>query len=183
MRLGIDLDGVVADFTGGWIRRYNAEFGTAIRTEDAVRWRAALDLTHFASMREFWHWARRGDGPSLFREFDTHEGAQAWLHELAGEHEVVIITTKPSWAVHDTYAWIAEKRLPTREVHITAQKWRVACDVYVDDNPYQLRDLVSNRREATVCRFVRPWNAPVAGTVDVAGWDEFGALVHDLSRR
>ena len=95
----------------------------------------------------------------------------------------MVITTKPSWAVHDTYAWIADKRLPTREVHITAQKWRVPCDVYVDDNPFQLHDIVKNRREATVCRFVRPWNRPVDRTVDVGSWDEFGALVHDLSRR
>ena len=26
MRLGIDLDGVVADFSTGWVNRYNDEF-------------------------------------------------------------------------------------------------------------------------------------------------------------
>lgn len=183
MRLGIDLDGVVADFTAGCIRLYNQDHGTDLRPAQIEEWHGILDITHFRSMGEFWTWARRGAGPSLFRELETYEGATAWLDRLASAHEVVIITTKPSWAVHDTYAWLADKRIPTREVHITAQKWRIRCDVYLEDNPHQLHDLVRNRPEATVCRFVRPWNHPAPGLVDIHDWDEFGALVHDLSRR
>ena len=29
LRLGIDLDGVIADFNTGWIRLYNQEFGAS----------------------------------------------------------------------------------------------------------------------------------------------------------
>ena len=58
LRLGIDLDGVVADFTTGWIDRYNAEFGDDLRPEEALTWGAPRELTHFASMTEFWQWAR-----------------------------------------------------------------------------------------------------------------------------
>jgi 5'(3')-deoxyribonucleotidase len=179
--LGIDLDGVVADFTGGWIRLYNEEFGTELTREEVVRWHGVLDITHFASKHEFWTWARRGDRPSLFATLDPYDGALARLQDLAAEHEVVIITTKPSWAVHDTYAWIAEHRLPTREIHVTAQKWRVVCDVYLDDNPYQLHDIARNRPHATVCRYVRPWNRPGRDLVDIHDWDEFGDVVYRLS--
>ncbi len=180
MRLGIDLDGVVVDFTGGWIRLYNEEFGAEITRDQVMRWHGIPDITHFASKREFWQWARRGAGPSIFRDFDMYDGSQRWLGDLAREHEIVIITTKPHWAVHDTYAWIAEHRIPTREIHVTTQKWRVACDIYLDDNPYQLHDLVRNRPEATVCRFVRPWNGPGPGLVDIHDWDAFGSLVRRL---
>ena len=34
-----------------------------------------------------------------------------------------------------------------------------------------------------MCRFVRPWNRPVAGTVDVHGWEEFGEMVEGLAVR
>ena len=37
MRLGIDLDGVVADFNAGWITRYNTDFGTAIPLDAVSR--------------------------------------------------------------------------------------------------------------------------------------------------
>ena len=33
MRLGIDLDGVVADFNAGWISRYNREFEANLTTD------------------------------------------------------------------------------------------------------------------------------------------------------
>jgi hypothetical protein len=99
------------------------------------------------------------------------------LQRLARAHAVVVVTTKPRWAIHDTFEWIAEHRIPTREVHIVEDKWEVACDVYLDDAPHVLRGLARFRPEAVVCRFVRPWNDPIPGTVDVDGWPSFEELV------
>jgi hypothetical protein len=92
----------------------------------------------------------------------------------------VVITTKPDWAVHDTLAWIADHRIPTREVHITRRKDRVPCDVYLDDAPHLLKQLRTARPGALICRFVRPWNRPVTGVRDVTDWAEFEALVAGL---
>ena len=36
LRLGIDLDGVVADFNGGWMRRYNVEHGTSLDPDHVI---------------------------------------------------------------------------------------------------------------------------------------------------
>jgi hypothetical protein len=85
--------------------------------------------------------------------------------------------------VHDTFAWIADHRIPTREVHILEEKWRVPCDLYLDDAPHVVWQLHRSRPEATVCRFVRPWNRPVTGTVDVHSWEEFGVTVDRLAGR
>lgn len=178
MRLGIDLDGVVADFNSGWIRRYNRQYGVEL-AEDAVQaWDAIPSLTHFDDMGEFWKWAQDHDGHSLFRHLDTYPGAVEALWELTRKRQqVVIITTKPFWAIHDTFAWLAQHRIPTREVHIVEDKWKVSCDVYLDDGPHVIASLVKNRPEATVCRYVRPWNQPVPGAVDVANFEEFMAVV------
>jgi 5'(3')-deoxyribonucleotidase len=181
VRLGIDLDGVVADFNTGWIRRYNQEFGTDIAFDAVVAWNGIPSLTHFRHMGEFWKWARDHGGHSLFRHLDTYPGAVETLSSLARRHQVVILTTKPDWAVHDTFAWIADHRIPTREVHILEDKWEVPCDVYLDDAPHNLAALVAHRPEATVCRFVRPWNEPVAGAFDVETWEQFAQLVNRLS--
>ncbi len=177
MRLGIDLDGVVADFNSGWVGRYNSEFGSDITTDQVDSWDAMGDLTHFESMGAFWRWASRGDHGSVFRHLETYPGAVETLKRLVPDHEIVIVTAKPDWAVHDTFAWIADNRIPTREVHITEAKWRVPCDVYLDDSPRQIDELHRNRPEAAVCRFVRPWNDPVLGVVDIAGWDAFANFV------
>ena len=141
MRLGIDLDGVVADFNTGWVSRYNHEFGSELTTDLVDSWNAMGDLTHFESMGAFWRWAARGDHGSVFRHLETYPEALETLERLAGNHDIVIISAKPDWAIHDTFAWIADRRIPTREVHITDAKWRVPCDVYLDDSPRQIVEL------------------------------------------
>lgn len=180
MRLGIDLDGVVADFNGGWTRLYNLQYGTDLTAESVTRWNHIPDLTHFRHMGEFWRWAADLDGASLFRHLDTFPGALEALDALAEDHDIVVVTTKPDFAVEDTYEWIAEKGIPTAEIHITEDKWEVDCDVFLDDGPHVLPGLVSGRPRSVVCRYVRPWNQHVPGAVDVHDWDEFRTVVDGL---
>ena len=160
MRLGIDLDGVVADFNEGWTSRYNAEFGTSYTPDMITTWNAMTALGAFASDDDFWEWARNDDGPGLFRHLPLIDGAKEALDRLAINHDIVIITTKPAWAAPETFEWIGEHRLPTSEVHITYRKWLVDCDVYLDDSPHALPGLVKNRPTATVCRFEDCWGDP-----------------------
>jgi uncharacterized HAD superfamily protein len=63
MRLGIDLDGVVANFTKGWMDFYNQDFGTNLVSSDSKRWNDLVELTHFADMSEFWEWSDTGYAP------------------------------------------------------------------------------------------------------------------------
>ncbi len=182
LRLGIDLDGVVADFNAGWIDRYNTEFEAELPLHSVQSWNGLHTLTHFRNDREFWAWAQGHGGGSIFRHLDLYQGALETLEALsAAGHHIVIVTSKPGWAIHDTFAWLADRHIPTREVHIIEAKWQVPCDVYLDDAPHQIRRLVAERPGATVCRFVRPWNDPVDHTVDVHSWEDFRLLVSRLS--
>ena len=181
LRLGIDLDGVVADFNTGWISRYNEDFGTDIPFDAVTFWDGLHSLTHFDDMGGFWRWASDHGGGSLFRHLDTYDDAVPALERLARRHHIVILTTKPRWAIHDTFAWIAEHRIPTREVHILEDKWTVECDVYLDDAPHQVEAIHANRPDAVMVRFARPWNEPVPGTESIADWAEFEHLVERLA--
>jgi len=182
MRLGIDLDGVVANFNGGWITLYNEEFGTDIPVDAVDAWGSPPKLTHFAHMGEFWKWSSNIKGRSLFWHLDPFPDALPTLHDLdrAG-HDIVILTTKPDWAVHDTFEWIGRQGLPTTEVHVLDDKWTVSCDVYLDDAPHQIRDLPRHRPDRVVCRFVRPWNRPTEDTVTIDSWEDFATFIADSS--
>jgi 5'(3')-deoxyribonucleotidase len=182
LRLGIDLDGVVADFNRGWTTAYNSSFGAQLAPEMVVSWDSPVELTHFADMGAFWDWARDHGGHSVFRHLEPYPTAVETLRELDRDgNDLVIITAKPDWAVHDTLEWIADHRLPTREIHVTEDKHQVDCDVYLDDAPAQVRRLVEVRgSSATVCRFVRPWNTPVPGAADVHDWGEFQRTVQAI---
>ena len=181
MRLGIDLDGVVADFTKGWISFYNRDFGADLRVEQAIAWDGLTAITHFDDMADFWRWSSDLDGRSLFWHLETFPGAvDALRHLYEDGHEIVILTMKPAFAVGDTHEWIEAQGIPTKEVHILEDKWRIDCDVYLDDGPHVLPGLVAHRPDRLVCRYVRPWNTPLAGAVDVTDFDEFRALVERL---
>ena len=47
MRIGVDLDGVVANFTKGWTDQYKIEFGKEIRESEITNWGLSKPLTHF----------------------------------------------------------------------------------------------------------------------------------------
>jgi 5'(3')-deoxyribonucleotidase len=179
MRIGIDLDGVVADFNRGWTTAWNAQRGTDIRVADVDGWDVLPRLTGLPSMREFWRWASDlGDGRSLFRDLPTFPGALEAVQTLVDAgHHTVVLTAKPRWAVHDTFAWLSDVGFPTTEVHIIDDKWTVPCDVYIDDAPHVLADYVRHRPSADVLRFARPWNHPVPGVRDAHGWDDVLAHV------
>jgi uncharacterized protein len=182
VRLGIDLDGVVANFTKGWMDFYNREFGTGLVVSDSQRWNDLVDLTHFTDIDEFWDWSSDLDGKSVFWHLEAFPGAVEALQDLADEgHHIVVLTTKPLFAVADTHDWIERQGIPAGEVHILEDKWLVDCDVYLDDGPHVLPGLVEHRPERTVCRYVRPWNQPVTGAVDVRDFREFRDVVGRLA--
>jgi 5'(3')-deoxyribonucleotidase len=181
LRLGIDLDGVVADFNTGWITRYNREFATELQPTQVTSWDGLVPLTHFADMDDFWHWARSGT-PTVFGDLPCYDGACDTLQQLARHHRVVVVSSKPNWAIPDTLRWLAEHRMPSREIHFVWDKTAVPCDVYLEDAPHNLEALVTSRPESLVCRMVRPWNEPVPGARDVRSWTEFAECVTSVAQ-
>ena len=86
MRIGVDLDGVVADFTDGWTSQYEIDFGKKISEEDITSWGLAKPLTHFEEEIDFWNWAKDIEGSSIFRNLKTYNNAIEVLEDLSLKH-------------------------------------------------------------------------------------------------
>ncbi len=180
IRIGIDMDGVLADFNTGWMDRYNADFGADLDASMVQQWDGLYTLTHFGSMSEFWTWAQ-GDGRSTFRDAPPLPGAIEAVKRIGRQHRVCIVSSKFDWAIPDSLAWLADHGVPAREVHFLWDKTLAQCDIYLDDAPHQLEELTAGVPEAVVCRMVHPWNDPMEGVVDVHSWEEFEQVVERVS--
>jgi 5'(3')-deoxyribonucleotidase len=181
IRVALDMDGVLADFNTGWMRRYNREFGTQLEASAVREWDGLERLTHFGSMAAFWEWAR-ADVPTTFRDAPALPGAVEAACRIAQRHRLVIVSSKFEWAIADSLAWLAEHEVPAREVHFLWDKSQAACDIYLDDAPHHLSRLSSTLPRAVVCRMVHPWNAPLPRVVDIHSWSQFEALVEQVAQ-
>lgn len=181
IRVGIDMDGVLADFNTGWMTRYNDEFGAQLAASMVQQWDGLYELTHFGSMEEFWRWAQ-GQGRSTFRDAPPLPGAIEAVTRIGMRHRVAIVSSKFDWAIPDSLAWLADHGVPAREVHFLWDKTLAGCDIYLDDAPHQLEALAAGLPDAVVCRMVHPWNRPIAGVVDAHSWEEFEAIVERVAQ-
>ena len=182
MRIGVDIEGVLDHFTEGWTSQYKIDFNKEIKEENIIEWGLSKPLTHFEEEIDFWNWAKDFNGSSIFRNLITYDNAVEVLYEVSKSgHEVVIISSKPWWSIHDTLVWLGENKIPSKEIHFLEDKWKIDCDVYIDDAPHQLKSFVENVPDKLILRFVRPYNRPIAGTKDLNNWLELNSLLESYN--
>ena len=125
---------------------------------------------------------QQADGNETTDPITPHLRALDALNRLrTAGHEIVVLTSRPEWATADTFLWVGQHELPTREIHMLWEKWLVPCDAYLDDAPRLLAGYRAERPQALACRFVRPWNEPIPGVHDVVEWPGFEALVAQVA--
>ena len=184
--LGVDLDGVCADYSAGFREVVAADRG--IDPDDLpmpTRWgfhHWGLDDTDYARLHKLAVTDKR-----MLRHLPAIEGCAdaLWrLSDLGAWIRIITHRLYVNWGhaitVSDTVAWLDEHRIPYRDICFLGAKPQVEADAYIDDAPHNIVAL----REAgnTVIIFDQPYNRELDG-YRAENWGEVEELVAALAAR
>jgi len=181
---GVDLDGVVADYTVGFREVVAADRGVAPdslpedRSWDFHEWGLSVDdfnRLHEHAVTELRMLATLpvvpGAADALWRLSDAGVWIRIVTHRL-------YVNWGHAAAVADTVTWLDENRIPYRDICFLGAKPEVEADCYVDDAPHNVEELRAAGNDVIV--FDQPYNREFGG-LRAKNWEEAEAIVVELA--
>ena len=184
--LGVDLDGVCADYNRGFREVVAADRGVAPESLPLpTSWGFAdwgLDDAEYARLHQLAVADKR-----MLRHLPAIDGCTESLWRLSDMGVWIRIITHRlyvNWghaaAVTDTVSWLDDHRIPYRDICFLGAKPQVEADAYIDDAPHNITALTEGGN--TVIIFDQPYNRDLDG-LRARGWAEVEELVADLASR
>jgi len=153
MRIGIDIDGVLRDFTGSLQHQHRIDFPEIV-LKPITDW----GIEKFFPMgKHIYDYIYKYRAKEIFELAYAYDEAEWMMRELqrAG-HDIWIITAQPRGTEQHTIRWLDVHDIEYDHLVFTNQKQHVECGTYLDDAPGYLQQLSLTGRN--VVAFDRPWN-------------------------
>jgi uncharacterized HAD superfamily protein len=204
MRIGVDLDDVIAICAVPYLRRFAQEYKVELPDEKELGWHLLRDMDTHVSPEERDRFRMKLYDGTFFSDLDIYKDCPMVLERLVQKgHEIFFITARAERRRTITETWLREKRILdyAKAVHLkpygefrpdhprgrydahgSAQyKSRLAqelgLDVFCEDDVIISQILADDGLR--VLLFDHPWNREVAHEriTRVGGWAEAGALL------
>ena len=182
--LGVDLDGVCADYTSAFRRivamerNVDADSLTTEVSWDFAEW--GLNRDSFLELHKTSVQDHR-----MFKNMPALDGVSDALWRLSDAGVWIRIVTHrlvTNWGhaliVSDTVDWLDAKSIPYRDICFLGRKPEIEADAYVEDAPHNVEAL--RARGNTVIVFDQPYNRDLDG-LRASDWVEVEAIVSELA--
>jgi len=170
MKIGIDIDNVIANTFIDLAMKFNQYMGQELAAEEVVR---VMREEKF-KMYGYWFVTWRD---KLLSQVSPIQGAQETLSKWSGEHQLSLVTSRLSIFNKQTKEWLAKHSIPYHELHHAKElnKYKKApnCNIFIEDNREECEVLADHCEK--VYLFDRPWNQKElnkSNIIRVKGWDE-----------
>ena len=165
MKLGIDMDGVIADFTSSAVRRVKDYWGFDYKYEDLTEPKLGEfvynrlprhEKAFFSSPRDVYSYICP---PGFFEQLEPYKGTIDTLKLLSEMYEIVIVTKPLEWehCPEEKVNWLKKYLRYTPNIIMvgsTEMKGLVDVDIMIDDDPRVVKSLTT----AIPIMVKRPWN-------------------------
>lgn len=182
--LGVDLDGVCADYTTAFRPLVAQELNIPLsslpeeRSWDFSEW--GLSPKQFQDLHH-----KAVEDYRMFRSMPVFENATEVLWRLSDAGVWIRIITHRlyvNWghavAVTDTVEWLDQARIPYRDICFLGDKPEVEADIYLEDAPHNIASLRSSGNSVIV--FDAPYNQEVDG-LRATSWLNCEQMILDLA--
>jgi 5'(3')-deoxyribonucleotidase len=184
--LGVDLDGVCADFYGG-LRPIVAEWlGAEEESLSLTEFRYGLrewglqDMEHYKRVHRFAVIQRE-----FFRKVEVIDGTGPALRRLSDDGAHIRILTHRLFiphfhqeAVRQTVEWLDRNGIPYWDICFLKEKVEVGADLYVEDSPDNIEALHDAGKPVIV--FTNPTNRHIDAGLRADSWSQVEELVRNF---
>lgn len=157
-KIGLDIDGVLRDFSGMLDRVYSRSYPDHIVPEIG-----GWDLhKSYPIGDDIYRFAFEEHGDEIMSRADAYQGARWFVNEILGRgHRVVLVTTQPENLRIPTLVWLLRNGLADLQICFLSDKSLARVDVLLDDHTKNLASVAE--AETLPVAFDRPWNTDWPG--------------------
>jgi len=204
MRVGVDLDDVIAICAVPYLRKFAQEYRVELPDEKEIGWHLLREMDAHVSPEERDRFRLKLYDGTFFSQLDIYQDCPAVLERLVQKgHEIFFITARAERRRMVTETWLREKRILdyAKAVHLkpygefrpdhprgrydaegsanykTRLAQELGLDVFCEDDTLISRTLAE--AGVRVLLFDHPWNREIAHEriTRVGGWAEAAALL------
>lgn len=153
-----DLDGIVADLHAPWLDWINRRVGTQLVKTDIREYQMdRLPVSKDVNVHDFLN------QPGAYRNLPPVDGALETLQRLEDDGHHVLIATTPVKRPESTTEKLEWCRLylpwlSHRRIYVGGEKDRIMADVFIDDDPKNLREFRARQPQAYLVTIAWPYN-------------------------
>jgi 5'(3')-deoxyribonucleotidase len=187
-RVGVDVDGVLADLLTPCLRIAGEMLGKELTVDHMQGWDLDCLFPDEQVLDAFW---KRIGEPGVCRNLEPYPEAVAGVAALREVADVYIVTSylhdAPQW-VHERDQWVQEHfGIPRSKMVHTKAKYTFAGKMLVDDKPQNIQEWAAEHEKGIPVLWEQPYNSShvFSGSVDyrVVRAQDWGKLVGLVSKR
>jgi len=159
LRIGIDVDGVIANQITGVIPRIKSRLGISLSYQDVVHWK--MPLAQSSIDKEI---VLAMEDSSYIRSMPMHPFARAILDDLYEENNISIITARPPHTESWTRLWLTKQGISYDNLYSVQEKEKslYALELLIDDYIGNIMEFLDKTTGSAIL-VNQPWNQERGG--------------------
>jgi len=191
MKIGVDIDEILAEFVKGYLELYNKKYGKNIKFEDVFTYSLCEPLK--ISKQESIKLADEYYGSDDFDNIKLVQGAKEGIKKLNEQHKLIFVTARPNHTKEKTELFL-KKILPDVDLDISHSNnlWSKGllksevcinkkCDLLIEDTSSNALDCAD--KGIKIILLDKPWNQGVEheNIIRVYNWGEILGEINKLN--